>query len=123
MVQANTDKAQSGNDFQNSVFDKIFQIVGNNAIMKNKVMYDVEIVYRQKKTETDIEIMFPTKSGFKVIVETTKSMRNDRDNDKDIKAQAIIRCHKKHNIEVVIDTPHEGPSFLVEASSICKCIT
>lgn len=102
MVQSNTNKAQSGNDFQNSVFNKIHQIIGDVAIMKNKVLYDnVEIVYRKKKTESDIEMLFPSKSKFKVIFETTKTMRNDRDNDKDVKAQAIIKYHKEHNIEVL----------------------
>ena len=48
MIQSNTQKALSGNEFQNSVFNKIFQIVGNTAILKNKVAYnDVEIVYRK----------------------------------------------------------------------------
>ena len=102
MVQSNTQKALSGNDFQNSVFNKIHQIIGDVAIMKNKVLYDnVEIVYRKKKTESDIEMLFPSKSKFKVIFETTKTMRNDRDNDKDVKAQAIIKYHKEHNIEVL----------------------
>ena len=32
MIQSNTQKALSGNEFQNSVFNKIFQIVGNTAI-------------------------------------------------------------------------------------------
>ena len=102
MVISNTDKASSGNKFQNTVFDRIHQILDDTAIMKNKVLYnDVEIVYRKKKTESDIEITFPAKSRFKVIFETTKTMRNDRDNDKDVKAQAIINFHKKHNIEVI----------------------
>ena len=48
MIQSNTQKALSGNEFQNSVFNKIFQIVGNTAKLKNKVAYnDVEIVYRK----------------------------------------------------------------------------
>lgn len=48
MIQSNTQKALSGNEFQNSVFNKIFQIVGNTTILKNKVTYnDVEIVYRK----------------------------------------------------------------------------
>ena len=116
MVQSNKYKAQSGNDFQNSVFYKIHQIIGDVAIMKNKVRYnDVEIVYRQKKTESDIEITFPSKSRFKVICETTKTMRNDRDNDKYYNREIKATCKtRSENKELIINNIGEVLLSIIE---------
>lgn len=85
--------------------------------MKNNVTYkDIEIVYKKKETKSDIEIIFPQRSKFKIILEATTTMRNDRDDRKDIQAQGIIRYHKEHGIEVLYgivvmdDDAYTGPN-------------
>lgn len=101
MQTSNTEKATTGNKFQEKFFEKVCYIIGDVAKIRNNITYTINVRGAEKETKSDVEVIFHHDNKTRFIFESTTSLRDDRFMAKDAQAEGIIKVLEDYGHQCV----------------------
>lgn len=106
-IIGNTDKVRNGNAFQEQIYEEVKSYDLNSTVINKRKYYIDDII---GKKESDIEVELVSHPNIRIILETTRSLRDDRYWSKESQAILIKGKCKEMGIQViyVIVTPDDS---------------